>query len=608
MNTELDNTAVVYTVRPKPTGAHVFEVTCRIDEPNPEGQVFSMPAWIPGSYLIRDYARHVVHVEAESNGHAIPLRKTDKSTWWVGPADGPVFIRAEIYAHDLSVRGAFLDQGHGFFNGVCLFFRIHGLDDQPCLVHVDPPPDIPELGWQVATGLERLTGEAFEFGAFVADSYEALIDHPFLIGDLTIGRFSVAGAEHIVAIAGRGEIDLARLEHDFEKVCAAHVEMYGGAAPFSRYVFLVMALNKGYGGLEHHNSSALICDRKNLPRADQPQVSPGYRDFLGLVSHEYFHLWNVKRIRPAEFVPGALDKEIYTRQLWVFEGITSYYDDLGLLRCGLIEPESYLELLGRTLTAVYRTPGRRRQTLEESSFDAWIKFYRPDENSPNAVVSYYSKGAMVALALDLELRLKSGGRCSLDDIMRALWQKYGVDGVRGLGEGGFENIAEEVSGLNLADFFKQTLRTTVDPPVGISLAQFGIVLHMRATESASDRGGQPARRENPPGGWLGFGTRSHGDRVRVKHVYEGGPAALSGLSSDDEIVALNRNRIVSRELNASLERLESGQSVEIDVFRRDELIRVTVVAAAAPRDTCYLGMDPDADDAAVSRRREWLGG
>ena len=608
MNSELDKTAIVYSVRPQHTGAHWFEVTCRINEPDAKGQVFSMPAWIPGSYLIRDYARHVMHVEAESGGQRIPLRKTDKSTWRAGPADGPLFIRAEIYAHDLSVRGAFLDQGHAFFNGVCLFFRIHGLDDQRCLVHVAPPQGIPESAWKVATGLERLTGSAFEFGAFIAESYEALIDHPFLIGDLLLGRFEVAGAEHVIAIAGRHEADLARLERDLSQVCSSHVELYGGAMPLRRYVFLITVLNEGNGGLEHRNSSALICGRNSLPRAGQTQVTPGYRDFLGLVSHEYFHLWNVKRIRPAEFIPGSLDKEVYTRQLWVFEGITSYYDDLGLLRGGLITQEAYLELLGRTLTAVYRSRGRRRQTLEESSFDAWIKLYKPDENTPNAVVSYYSKGAMVALALDLELRLKSGGRCSLDDVMRSLWAKYGADGNRGLGEGGFEILAEEVSGLNLADFFKQALRTTVDPPAGILLAQFGIVLHMRAMESESDRGGKPGRRENPRGAWLGFGTRTDGDRVRVKHVYADGPAVSSGLSANDEIVALNRNRITSRNLSTSLERLESGQMVEIEVFRRDELIRVTVVAAASPRNTCYLGIDPDANDAAVLRRREWLGG
>jgi predicted metalloprotease with PDZ domain len=344
-----------------------------------------------------------------------------------------------------------------------------------------------------------------------------------------------------------------------------------------------------------------------LPRPGQSEKPKGYRDFLGLVSHEYFHLWNVKRIRPAEFVPYVLNKETYTRQLWVFEGVTSYYDDLGLLRGELIPRESYLELLGRTLTAVYRSRGRRRQTIEESSFDAWIKFYKPDENTPNAVVSYYSKGAMVALALDLEIRLKTEGRFSLDDVMRALWKKYGTESSRGLAEGGFEQIAEEVSGLHLGEFFKQALRTTVDPPVGILLAQFGVRLNMRARDSESDRGGSRGNRKHHPGAWLGFGTRKHGDRVMIKHVFSDGPAIQAGLSAGDEWIALNGYRVTAGKLTGALDRIDVDQKVTLDIFRRDQLIQVSVTAVMPPRNTCYLTVDPESDEAAIARRRAWLG-
>ena len=291
----------------------------------------------------------------------------------------------------------------------------------------------------------------------MATSYDELIDRPVLMGELSIGRFEVAETEHIFAIAGRHDADLERLERDMQQACSFHADFFGTVLPMSRYVFLIIVMNEGYGGLEHGNSAALICNRDQLPRSGQTRIMSGYRDFLGLVSHEYFHLWNIKRIRPEPFLPYALDQEAYTRQLWVFEGITSYYDDLALLRSKLITLEAYLELLGRNLTGVYRSQGRRCQTLEESSFDAWIKFYKPDENSPNAVVSYYSKGAMVALALDLELRLQSGGRCSLDEVMQVAWRKYGHAASSGLPEGGFEHLAEEVSGLNLAEFFKQAL-------------------------------------------------------------------------------------------------------------------------------------------------------
>jgi predicted metalloprotease with PDZ domain len=607
MSANTEKSTVVYHVRMPDPDAHLFEVSCRIEEPDREGQSFSMPAWIPGSYLVRDYARHVVTVEAEADGQPVPLRKIDKSTWQVAEVNGPLLLRAEIFANDLSVRGAYLDRDHAFLNGACLFFRIHGLDDERCVVHIAPPVAAPEKAWKVATGLRRLTGDQHEFGAFIAMSYADLIDRPVLMGDLSLGGFDVAGIEHVIAISGRHDADLPRLERDLGKLCTEHANFFGGL-PMRRYVFLVTVLNEGYGGLEHGNSAALVCSRASLPTPGRAGVSSDYRDFLGLASHEYFHLWNVKRIRPAEFVPYALEREAYTRQLWVFEGMTSFYDDLGLLRSGLITRESYLELLGRTLTAVYRSQGRRHQTLEDSSFDAWIKFYRQDENAPNAIVSYYSKGAMLALVLDLELRLKTDGQYSLDDVMRAVWQQYGQAGSHGLPEGGFERIAEEVSGLNLTIFFKQALRGTVDPPAGILLAQFGVRLHMRPMMSETDRGGTPDQPDDRPRVWLGFRTRRHGDRLRIRYVPGAGPARSAGLSANDELVALNGARVTVGNLSALLDRLDAGQSVEIDVFRRDELIHATVVAATPPRDTCYLSIDAEADAAAVMRRQSWLGG
>jgi predicted metalloprotease with PDZ domain len=607
MSTDISDAAVVYDVRLRDPGAHLFEVTCRINDPQPKGQIVSMPAWIPGSYMIRDFARHVIVVEAEVNGESVPLRKIDKSSWRAGPVGGPLLLRAEIYAHDLSVRGAYLDLNHAFFNGAALFFRVEGKEDERCVVHVAPPRHILENEWKVATGMERLTGTADDFGAFVALGYDELIDHPVLMGKLSCGKFDVAGAEHVIAIFGGHDIDCRRLERDLQRLCAYHAEFFGGPVPMNRYIFLITAGNEGYGGLEHRNSSALLCTHSDLPRPGAAEVSAGYQKFLGLASHEYFHLWNIKRIRPAEFVPYKLDHEAYTRQLWIFEGITSYFDDLGLLRSELIAPQAYLELLGRSLTAVYQTGGRRRQTLEESSFDAWIKFYKPDENSPNAMVSYYRKGAMVALALDLELRLKSNGRCSLDDVMRAVWQKFGQDSLRGLPESGFERLAEDVSGLSLGDFFRQALRTTVDPPVGILLSQFGIRLQMRTRESETDVGGTPGNPGNRPKAWLGIRTGKQGDLALVKNVISGGPAIKSGLSANDELVAMQGFRVTATNFPELLERINAGQSVDIDVFRRDELLRVSVVAAAPPRDICYLSVAEDADEATAQRRRDWLG-
>jgi predicted metalloprotease with PDZ domain len=608
MNIESVDAAVVYDVRLKDPGGHFIEVTCRINDPDPEGQAISLPNWIPGSYMIRDYARHVISLEAEANGELVDVRKQNKNNWRVEPVNSSLLLRANIYANDISVRGTYFDFEHAFLNGVCLFLRVCGHESQRCVVHINPSNEGSLKEWKVATSMRRLTGTATEFGAFEASGYDELIDQPMLVGDLAMFQFDVAGVSHTFSIAGRHSADLERVRSDAQKVCQTHADFFGGKLPMSGYSFLLTVLDGGYGGLEHGSSSALICGRGDLPREGVPEVSAGYRKFLGLVSHEYFHLWNIKRIKPAEFVGSDLEQEAYTRQLWVFEGVTSYYDDRALLKSELITADSYLELLGRTLTSVYRSRGRRTQTLEESSFDAWVKFYKQDENSPNAIVSYYTKGAMVALSLDLEIRLRTAGRCSLDDVMVALWREYGSDQSSGLPEGGFERLAEEVSGVSLSDFFRQSLRNTVDPPVGILLAQFGIRLHLRAMESESDRGGGPGKREDSPRSWMGLRTRRDaGGRIFVSHVLSDGPGRRAGICAGDELVAVDGLQIAASNQERINDELRAEQPARVHVFRRGELKELELIPVRPPRDTCYLTLEPAADAATLERRRQWLG-
>lgn len=597
--------ALSYHVRPRAAGTRILEVICRIRSPDPGGQLVSLPAWVPGSYMIRDFARHVVALEASCEGGAVPLRKVDKSTWRAAPVEGDLVLRAEIYANDLSVRGAHLEPAGAFFNGSSIFLRVHGREDDQHLVHLSPGEDAAAVDWQVATMLPRLTGTAWEFGAFAADGYAALIDHPVLMGALTVVEFEAAGTPHALVLAGRHDADLMRLQADLAKLCAWQIAFFGAPAPMERYLFLTRLTGDGIGGLEHRASSALVCHRNHLPRRGQVANSAEYRRFLGLVSHEYFHAWHVKRIRPAELAGADLGREAYTRQLWIFEGITSYYDDLALLRSGLISVEGYLELLGRTLTAVYRSAGRRRQTLEEASFDAWIKYYHPDENSPNSQVSYYAKGAMVALALDLEVRLRTAGRVSLDDIMRVLWNVHGRDD-RPLPEGAFEELAAEVTGLDLSEFFRVSLRTTVDPPLGILLAQFGVRLHMRQAEGVADAGGVAGKRNSRSRPWLGLRSRVVNGRPRVSHILDGGPAQAAGVAVEDELVAMNGLRLDAEALSALGDTLAVGEVVELHVFRRDELLHLPLVVAEAPKDSCYLVFDAEAGEPAVARRRAWL--
>ena len=328
-------------------------------------------------------------------------------------------------------------------------------------------------------------------------------------------------------------------------------------------------------------------------------IDDDYLKFLGLASHEYFHAWNVKRIKPAAFTPYDLARENYTRQLWAFEGITSYYDDLALARCGLIGPERYLELLARTITAVLRTPGRHLQSVAESSFDAWIKYYRQDENTPNAVVSYYTKGALVACALDLTLRRE--GRTSLDHVMRALWERHGMRDV-GVPEDGIAALASELAGRDLADFFARFVDGTEDPPLPALLADFGVTFRLRPAADVRDRGGKPGTGAPPPC-TLGM---SIGAEQKVRHVFREGPAARAGLSAGDTLVAIDGLKATPERIATTLARSAPGETVDLLAFRRDELMAFSATLAPAPEDTCFLVLEPAATAEEQARRDAWL--
>jgi predicted metalloprotease with PDZ domain len=411
---------------------------------------------------------------------------------------------------------------------------------------------------------------------------------------------------HDIALTGRHRADLPRLARDLRRVCEHHIGFFGMPAPMKRYVFLIMAVGEGYGGLEHRASTALLCSRDDLPREGETGVSERYRTFLGLASHEYFHAWNVKRIKPSAFVPYDLDRENYTTLLWAFEGITSYYDDLALVRCGLISRKEYLELLGRSITTHLRAPGRLKQSLADSSFDAWIKYYRQDENSPNAIVSYYGKGSLVALCLDLFIRGETRGRKSLDDVMRALWLRHGRTGV-GVGEEEIEQLAEEVTGLKLRRHFDHWLRSTRELPLKDLLARHGVEMDLRPAESSSDKGGKPAASKAAgPRAALGVRARTEGRDLVVTHVLDGGPALEAGLAAGDVLVAIDGLRPGQGGLDAALAKRRPGNRLTVHAFRRDELRSFEMRLARAGADTCVL-----TESSAGSRRglfRRWLGG
>jgi predicted metalloprotease with PDZ domain len=599
---------VRYRILPRDPHAHLFEVTCTVEDPAPDGQSFRLPAWIPGSYLIRDFARNVVACRAEGPQGPVPVAKEDKLTWRCGPCQGPLSVTCEVYARDLSVRGAHLDPGHGYFNGPSVFLYPVGREGRPCEVEVLGPPGDAYREWRVATTLCPVAADASGFGRYAAESYEELADHPVEMGTFTVVPFTACGVPHEVVLSGRHGADGERLAADLRRVCEYQIHLFGEPPPFERYLFLVTVLGEGYGGLEHRASSSLLCRRRDLPRHGEREVGEDYRGFLGLASHEYFHAWNVKRIRPAAFVPYDLTREVHTTLLWAFEGITSYYDDLTLLRAGLIEPDDYLQLLAQTVTRVWRTPGRFLQSLAEASFDAWIKFYRPDENTPNVTVSYYAKGALVALALDLTLRRETGGRGSLDGVMRWLWERYGRTGV-GVPEDGVERAAEAVAGRPLGALFDTWVRGTADPPLQELLAGFGVDLRLRPAESQEDKGGRPAQRpEWQERAVIGARVEPAEGGARLAQVYSGGAARAAGLSAGDVVVAVDGLRVTHATLEGLVGSYAPGAVVRVHAFRRDELLEVPLTLATAPADTCVLSLVDDVDEPTRVRREAWLRG
>ena len=559
---------LLYRIECAHPGAHLFKVTLTVAAPGTSGCRLSLPAWIPGSYMIREFARNIVRISAYAGRARQPVKltKLDKHTWQAAPCAGPLTVEYEVYAWDLSVRAAHLDETHAFFNGSSVFLCVAGQEDVCHDVDIVRPAGRRYRRWRVATALSRASGTvAYDFGRHQAASYDELIDHPVELGTFSLIEFSACGVLHAIAITGQHDCDMVRLAADLKRVCEAQIRLFHGAratrrdVPFERYLFLTLAVGDGYGGLEHRASTALICARHDLPHAGLRKTSEGYRTFLGLCSHEYFHAWNVKRIRPAAFTPYDLTRENYTRQLWAFEGITSYYDDLMLLRAGLISPSEYLDTLAKTIRSVLRGAGRLKQPVGDSSFDAWIKFYRQDENAPNAIVSYYAKGALVALCLDLLLRAGSGGRASLDDVMRRLWQQYGALDT-GVPEGGVEQAAFDAGGPHLrgtlAAFFRNAIDGTGELPLKPLLHQAGFDLQIIS-------GTAPA---------LGARTAAAPDGVNLTHVLDGGGAQAAGLSAGDTIIAINALRVTQTSIDAQLARLGVGATVTVHAFRRDELM------------------------------------
>lgn len=594
-----------YSIFPYKPEAHLYKVRCVINNPSRHGQVLSLPAWIPGSYMLREFSKNIVSIKASSAGRDVKLTKLDKSTWRTDQCESVLEIEYDVYAWDLSVRSAHLDTTHAYFNGTSVFIKVHGKENEPIDLDILPPPDHVGREWKVATSLTLNGAELWGYGRYSAQDYDDLIDHPVEMGDLTVEEFDVSGVPHYIVITGTHKTDLGRLRNDLEEICKYEVAFFGDLPDMDRYLFLVWVVGNGYGGLEHRASCSLICSRSDLPAMGMGEPSDGYKSFLGLCSHEYFHTWNVKKIKPAGFMPYDLTSESYTRQLWAFEGITSYYDDLILVRSGRVSAEEYLSLLAQTATRVWGGKGRFEQSVADSSFDAWTKFYKQDENAPNAIVSYYTKGSLIALALDITIRKVTNDKKSLDNLLAKLWTEYGKVGV-GVPEGRIEELASEIAGCSLKEFFAKYLYGTEDLPLEELLSYVGVQFALRPPVSESDKGGLVKTESGQT--FFDVGIRSSDDAmgVKVTHVFTGGAAEKCGLASGDVIVAIDNLKTSKSDLEDLLRQCFVGQELVIHAFRRDELMRFTLRIQEPEKNRVVLELKDNVDSITDNRRKSWL--
>ncbi len=576
-----------YDVIPADPAGHVLEIKCTIPQPDASGQQLKLPAWIPGSYLIRDFAKHIVQIGALCKGEPVGIWPTAKDSWQCAPCKDKLEVFYQVYANDLSVRGAHFDQHHCFFNGTSVFLQVMGQLDAPCEVVLHPTPHMLADAWTVATTLKPVAIEENGFGGYRAENYWDLIEHPVEMGQLQWLAFEACGIPHKMAIYGQGRFDLERIAKDLKPICEAQINLFG-EAPFEQYLFLVTVTKDGYGGLEHPDSTALLASRDMLPHAymgEKPDAR--YLEFLELCSHEYFHAWNVKRIQPACYQKCDLSQPVYTHLLWWFEGATSYYDAWFLYRAGIIDETTYLDTLAKQLTRVWRMPGRHLQSVAESSLLTWTKFYQQDENAPNAIISYYSKGAAIVLGLDLLIRKYTQGKKSLDDLLKQLWQHYGKPGI-GIEHDTIEILASELAGHNLHEYFQKTLYDTEDVPLAELFPYFGIDFKLRPASHMKDLGGTADTTRFPPNLGIQAKTTAH-NTVQLTHVWHERPAYYAGLSAGDELIALDGLRVESiSDLENALKQYAPGETIELTYFRRDELNTTLVTLDEPPADRVVL--------------------
>ena len=539
--------------------SHLFEVTLQVTGWQGSTLDLKLPVWTPGSYLVREYAKHLQDFSAtDEEGRSLKWWKQSKNHWQVETGNvADIVVKYRIFANELSVRTNHLDGTHGYFNGAALFFYLPGFEKEPMQVAIAPP----KPNWRVTTALPAVESQV---NTFFAKDFDTLVDSPFEIGCHELREFEVLGKNHELAIWGEGNYQVDRMIQDTKKIIQVEADLFGGL-PYDRYVFLLHLSGSGYGGLEHKECCSLIYSRFGFRAKDK------YKGFLQLVAHEFLHLWNIKRIRPKALESFDYDQENYTPSLWFGEGTTSYYDLLIPYRAGIYDVKAYLKDLSKEITLLQTKPGRKVQPVSESSFDAWIKLYRRDANSDNSQISYYLKGELVSFLLDLAIREKWGNQRSLDDVMRQMWQQFGQAEI-GYTPQQLKQVIESVAEIDLDDFFARYVDGTDELPFDEYLEPFGLRVKAEFEE------------DNPP--HLGLTAKAENGREVIKFVEVGSPAQVAGVDAGDELLAINGIRVTAEGLSDRLKDYQPGSTIDLSIFHQDEL-RTVAVTLADPHPNSY---------------------
>lgn len=539
---------------------------------------FSMPVWSPGSYLVREYARHIEQVKAfNENGKELMVSKTNKNTWQVNcKGSSEVRFTYTVYCNELTVRTNQVNTDHAFIVPTATFMFVRGRLNNKCIVKIDPYKEWKE----VSTGLRKTAKNKYE-----ADDYDTLADCPIEIGNQEIIEFTVSGKKHYICMAGKGNYNADTIRKDFKKIVEVEEELFGDL-PYDDFTFIILLVKSGGGGLEHKNSFAAIGDRNLFDNLER------YKRFLSLISHEFFHLWNVKRIRPVALGPFDYDNENYTKMHYVTEGWTSFYDNIFLRRADILNNEEYIEYLERDVNDIMRYSGRLKQSLEESSFDNWIKYYRQDENSRNSQISYYTKGALVALMLNIEIIKATDGKRSLDNVLKLLWQDYKNDPERGYDDARIKELCEQVSGKDLSTFWKNYISGVKDLPLKEYLGYAGIEI---TNKNANDKIS------------LDIDFAVQDSVIVITKVYENGTAFESGLNFKDRLISINGQTVTKANLDSLLNANEIGDELIIRVDRDglEKEINITLIKALP---VYKLSLITDPTEAQKKIYKKWING